>query len=576
MYIPPGYARFRTVDELTATFVLRGVSRCDKSRQRLAAIAWLQPQHAMNRGKLIGWKAIGRALDCDARTAQRWEQARGLPVHRVPGEGSATVYAFADEIAAWLQGSRTPDGSIEARGAEDAPGLLVLPLEYCAADPSLAFVADGLAQDLIGRLAATHLWSMRVLSWATSRAYRSTTKRARQLAQELAIRYFVEGTVSDAGDRWRVDVRVVDAVADRVVLSDRFTAPGRDVLLLQAHVADAVAAHLSLHLAGEETDSMWTRPVDPRAFLSFLDGVAQLAQGGGDSATRAIASFDEALRVDREFLPALAQRGIALLHVDHQTGWLRDDVQREVRDISLRCADETPDLVSGVMLDGLVGRYECAWDRIDRRLERSLARNPAAVGLRHLYAGNLTLRREFDRAAEVIAPLDGLDRSVESERQMAAASLWRRDFDAAIARFDAILAREPSHVYANAMRFMAAIYRRDRAFAARCYRDMDAAVRDTYGPFLRGCLSAIDGDGAAARASRAEVATRAAASRLGWYHVAMIDGLLGDSAGATENLARSFARREATCSLGAVDPSFDAVRASRPFQDLVRSMGLPA
>jgi TolB-like protein len=536
----------------------------------------MQAKGTMKRSRLAGWKAIGHALGCDARTAQRWEQARGLPVHRLPGEGSSTVYAFADEIAAWLRGSSAADAPIDATAPVRAPGLLVLPLDYCAADPSRAFVADGLAQDLIGRLAATQLSSMRVLSWATSRAYRSTTKRARQLAHELAIRYLVEGTVSDAGDRWRVDVRVIDALADRVILSDRFTAPGREVLLLQAHVAEAVAAHLSLHLAGEETDSMWTRPVDPRAFLAFLDGVARLAQGSGDSVKRALASFAEALRVDSGFMPALAQRGIALLHVDHQTGWLNDAVQREVRDISLRCAEETPDLVSGVMLDGLVGRYECAWDRIDRRLERTLARNPAAVGLRHLYAGNLTLRRHFDRAAEVIAPLAGLDCSLESERQMAAALLWRRDFDAAIARFDAILAREPGHVYANAMRFMAAIYRRDGAFAAKCYHDMDAAVRETYGPFLRGCLAAIEGDRGEARARRAEVAVLAHEARLGWYHVAMIDGLTGNCEGATENLARSFARHESTCSLGAVDPSFDAVRNSAPFQALVRSMGLPA
>lgn len=54
-------------------------------------------------GRLISWKEIAHYLQCEERTAQRWEHERGLPVQRVPGDKRGTVYAFVSEIDAWLR-----------------------------------------------------------------------------------------------------------------------------------------------------------------------------------------------------------------------------------------------------------------------------------------------------------------------------------------------------------------------------------------------------------------------------------------------------------------------------------------
>lgn len=65
--------------------------------------------------RLIGWKAIGNFLGCDARTARRWEVERGLPVHRVPGGGRAAVWAEPHSLRQWLTSS--PRSGIEAAAA---------------------------------------------------------------------------------------------------------------------------------------------------------------------------------------------------------------------------------------------------------------------------------------------------------------------------------------------------------------------------------------------------------------------------------------------------------------------------
>lgn len=67
--------------------------------------------------RVRGWKDIGRWFGVDERTVKRWEASRGLPVHRVPGEARAPVFAFEAELAQWLQ---SREGAGAATAAPDA------------------------------------------------------------------------------------------------------------------------------------------------------------------------------------------------------------------------------------------------------------------------------------------------------------------------------------------------------------------------------------------------------------------------------------------------------------------------
>jgi hypothetical protein len=53
--------------------------------------------------KLKSWKEIAVYFGADERTVKRWETSRALPVHRVPGGTRTPVYAFSDELEAWLK-----------------------------------------------------------------------------------------------------------------------------------------------------------------------------------------------------------------------------------------------------------------------------------------------------------------------------------------------------------------------------------------------------------------------------------------------------------------------------------------
>jgi len=60
------------------------------------------PQNGLPNGRLDGWKEIAAYLNRGVRTAQRWEQELDMPVRRLDTGGAETVYAFKEELDAWL------------------------------------------------------------------------------------------------------------------------------------------------------------------------------------------------------------------------------------------------------------------------------------------------------------------------------------------------------------------------------------------------------------------------------------------------------------------------------------------
>lgn len=64
----------------------------------------MEGETSSERARLSGWKEIAAYLGRDQRTVRRWEQDRGLPIRRIPGDGQPTVFAYVDELSDWLDG----------------------------------------------------------------------------------------------------------------------------------------------------------------------------------------------------------------------------------------------------------------------------------------------------------------------------------------------------------------------------------------------------------------------------------------------------------------------------------------
>ncbi len=55
--------------------------------------------------RIDGWKSIGAYFGRDRTTAIRWARERELPVHRIPGGKTGTVFALRHELEKWARGA---------------------------------------------------------------------------------------------------------------------------------------------------------------------------------------------------------------------------------------------------------------------------------------------------------------------------------------------------------------------------------------------------------------------------------------------------------------------------------------
>jgi len=185
---------------------------------------------------LDSWKAVGEYLHRDVRTLQRWEQKRGLPIHRLPGEGRPGVYAYKSELDSWL--ASVPGG--------DRASIAVLPFANLSNSAEAQFFCDGLADGIITALA--QLPGLRVTARTSSFVFRDKAMDARKVGSALNAAILLEGSVQWSGDRIRVSAQLIDAISGYHSWSQMYERPSADVFAIEDDITKAILSALRLQL----------------------------------------------------------------------------------------------------------------------------------------------------------------------------------------------------------------------------------------------------------------------------------------------------------------------------------------
>src|SRR2546425_352111 len=130
------------------------------------------------------------------------------------------------------------------RRAKDAAhskinSLAVLPLKNLSGDPTQEYLADGMTEELIGRLAGIH--NLRVISRTSVMRFKDTQLSVPEIGKTLGVDAVVEGSVIREGSTMRVHAQLIRAVTDEHFWSESYDRDVRDVLALQSDVAQAIA-----------------------------------------------------------------------------------------------------------------------------------------------------------------------------------------------------------------------------------------------------------------------------------------------------------------------------------------------
>ena len=162
-----------------------------------------------------------------------------------------------------------------------AKSIAVLPFENRSDDKANAYFTDGIHEDILTNLA--HIAELRVVSRTSVMEYRGTTKKIRQIGQELGVAWLLEGSVQRVGNKVRVTGQLINARTDEHVWAQSYDRDLTDIFAIQAELAQAIVTALQAKLSPQEK-SLLTHAVtsNPAAYELFLRA-REINRNGNDS-----------------------------------------------------------------------------------------------------------------------------------------------------------------------------------------------------------------------------------------------------------------------------------------------------
>jgi TolB-like protein/class 3 adenylate cyclase len=187
----------------------------------------------------------------------------------------------------------------------DKPSIAILPFDNMSDDPSQDYFADGITEDLITDV--SKISGLFVIARNSTFAYKGKSPDVRQVAEELGVRYVVEGSVRRAGNQVRINVQLIDATTGGHLWAERYDGSLEDVFALQDRVTQKIVSALAVQLtAGEEDRVARKETGNPQAYDAFLQGWEYYQRFSADDFVKAIPFFERAVELDPEYGRAYA------------------------------------------------------------------------------------------------------------------------------------------------------------------------------------------------------------------------------------------------------------------------------
>jgi TolB-like protein/tetratricopeptide (TPR) repeat protein len=240
--------------------------------------------------------------------------------------GGLAVLAIAAGVALWQRSwePREEPASIEAMAfpLPDKPSIAVLPFNNMSDDTSQEYFADGMTEDLITDL--SKISGLFVIARNSTFSYKGQQVKVRQVAEELGVRYVLEGSVRRAGDQVRINAQLIDATTGGHLWAERYDGTLDDIFAFQDSVTREIVGTLALTLTDEEEVRQAQHDTDDlEAHDAYLQGWAHFKLGRPSDLARAIPYFDTAIRLDPNY--AHAHAALAAVYWDaYQNDWAFD------------------------------------------------------------------------------------------------------------------------------------------------------------------------------------------------------------------------------------------------------------
>jgi adenylate cyclase len=265
----------------------------------------------------------------------------------------------------WSSISRVNPADVEqlVSSKPDKASIAVLPFSNFSGNKQDHFIAKGLTEDLITTLSKVPQLS--VISRTSSSAFKNKNVTTAEIAEQLGVRYLVEGSIQRSGEKLRINAQLIDAVRDHHLWAENFDGKANDLFSFQDDIVRRILVELQVKLTSGEHARFASRGTSSlEAWLSWVRGFDEVFKLTREGMVRGRELFQVAHELDRKWARPLvglswtywygARRG----WTDKRQEWIRKGIELAEKAVSL-----APNEPGGYQMLGFLAQLQGDHDR---------------------------------------------------------------------------------------------------------------------------------------------------------------------------------------------------------------------
>jgi len=185
----------------------------------------------------------------------------------------------------------------------DKPSIAVLPFTNLSDDAQQEYFADGMTEDLITDI--SKLSDLFVIARNSVFTYKGRAVKVRQVAEELGVRYVMEGSVRRVGNQVRINAQLIDATTGGHIWAERYDGSLDDVFSMQDKITQRIVTALAVTLTDTgQSNQVQGENNNPEAYDVFLRGWESYRRDTPEDYAKAVTYFEKAIELDPDYTRA--------------------------------------------------------------------------------------------------------------------------------------------------------------------------------------------------------------------------------------------------------------------------------
>ena len=208
-----------------------------------------------------------------------------------------------------------------ATALPEKPSIAVLPFDNLSGDADQDYLADGITENIITAL--SKIPEMFVIARNSVFTYKGKPIKVQKVAEDLGIRYVLEGSIQKASNRIRITGQLIDATTGHHLWAEQYDRVLEDLFAVQDEITLAIVSSLQVKLTDGEQARLRHRSTNNlQAWSHAVKGYSFYERITKDDNAKARELFEKAVQLDPDYAWAWTMLG-SIYFIDTRYGWHR-------------------------------------------------------------------------------------------------------------------------------------------------------------------------------------------------------------------------------------------------------------